>query len=132
MSPSCAVIVDVTWVSDAPETDPANTGDVKLGKGPVLCMSSIVNKKMNGLMKQIAEDLKMEIQWEVSPEHTSTDGDDVNVCVEGVPVVLVSIPLRYMHSSVEIGNWNDIQNCIDLIAEFLMRIDESFDYCPLS
>ena len=83
-------------------------------------------------MKQIVEDLKMEIQWEVSPEHTSTDGDDVNVCASGVPVVLVSIPLRYMHSSVEIGNWNDIQNCIDLIAEFLMRIDEKFDYCPLS
>ena len=130
-NPSCAVIVDVTWVSDTPETDPANTGEVKLGKGPVLCMSSIVNKKMNALMKQIAEDLNMEIQWEVSPEHTSTDGDDVNVCVDGVPVVLVSIPLRYMHSSVEIGNWNDIQNCIDLIAEFLMRIDENFDYCPL-
>lgn len=130
VNPSCAVIVDVTWVSDAPETDPANTGEVKLGKGPVLCRSSIVNKKLNALMKQTAADLNLEVQWEVAPGRTSTDGDGINLCGEGVPVVLVSIPLRYMHSSVEIGNWNDIEKCIDLIAEFLMRIDENFDYNP--
>ena len=51
---------------------------------------------------------------------------------KGVPVALVSVPLRYMHSSVEVGNWNDLEACIELIAEFLLRIDADFDYSPLT
>lgn len=132
VKPSCAIAVDVTWVSDAPETNPADTGEVSLGKGPVLCMSSVVNKKMNRLLKQIAEEKQIPVQWELAPAGTSTDGDKVNLSGEGVPVALVSIPLRYMHSSVEIANWNDLENCIQLISEFLLRINEDFDYCPLN
>ncbi|MCI8633613.1 MAG: M42 family metallopeptidase [Lachnospiraceae bacterium] len=130
--PSCAIVVDVTWVSDAPETNPAHTGEVGLGKGPVLCMSSVVNKKMNRLFKQIAQEKEIPVQWELAPAGTSTDGDKVNLSGEGVPVALVSIPLRYMHSSVEIASWSDLENCIELISEFLLRIEEGFDYCPLS
>ncbi len=132
VKPSCAIIVDVTWVSDAPETNAADTGEVGLGKGPVLCMSSVVNKKMNALLKQIAKDKQIPVQWELAPAGTSTDGDKVNLSGEGVPIALVSIPLRYMHSSVEIASWRDLENCIELISEFLLQIQEGFDYCPLS
>lgn len=132
VKPSCAIVVDVTWVSDAPETNPADTGEVALGKGPVLCMSSVVNKKMNALLKQIAQEKEIPLQWELAPAGTSTDGDKINLSGEGVPIALVSIPLRYMHSSVEVGSWVDLENCIELISEFLLSIDEAFDYCPLS
>lgn len=130
--PSCAVIVDVTWASDAPETNPADTGDIRLGKGPVLCCSSIVNKNMNQLLRRIAEEKHIPLQWEVAPGGTSTDGDTVNLCQAGIPTALVSIPLRYMHSSVEVGSRKDLEGCIELISEFLLRIDETFDYCPLN
>ncbi|MCR4712230.1 MAG: M42 family peptidase, partial [Clostridia bacterium] len=62
---------------------------------------------------------------------TYTDGDTVQQTVSGVPFTLISIPLRYMHSSVEVGNWQDLAWCIDLIAEFLVRIDKEFDFRPI-
>lgn len=130
IQPNCAIAVDVTWVSDAPETDPASTGDIGLGKGPVLCISSVVNKQMNRRLKKIAEEKQITVQWEVAPGGTSTDGDTVNRCGEGIPMALVSIPLRYMHSSVEIGNWNDLEGCIELLSEFLLQMDETFEYTP--
>ena len=127
--PACAIAVDVTWASDCPGTDPAETGLVKLGGGPVLCLSGMVNKRMNRLLEKIAKEKDIPIQYEVAGGRTHTDGDTALMTGEGVPVALVSVPLRYMHSSVEVGNWKDIENCIELISEFLLRIGESFCFC---
>ena len=132
IEPTCAIVVDVTWASDCPGTDPASSGYIKLGGGPVLCKSGMVNKKMNRLLEACAKDLEIPIQYEVAGGHTYTDGDTTLKTGRGVPMALVSIPLRYMHSSVEVGNWKDLQMCIDLISEFLLRMDEDFDFDPLS
>ena len=131
VKPACAIIVDVTWASDAPDGDPAVTGEVKLGGGPVLCMSGTVNKAMNRLLEQIAREKDMPLQYEVAGGRTYTDGDTALKTGSGVPVALVSIPLRYMHSSVEVASWKDLECCIELIAEFLCRMDGSFDYRPI-
>lgn len=131
VKPACALAVDVTWASDAPGTDPAETGEVRLGGGPVLCMGSAVNKKMNCLLQKIAREKGIPVQWELATGRTGTDGDSVNLTGEGVPMALVSIPLRYMHSSVEVGSWKDLENCIELVSEFLAQIREDFDFCPL-
>ena len=131
--PTCMLAVDVTWASDAPGVDP---GEVKLGGGPALCMGSAVNKPLNDLLKKTADELGMAVQWEIATGRTGTDGDTVNLTLEGVPMALVSIPLRYMHSSVEVGSWKDLEDCIELIAEFLVRFSEEwekgFDFSPLA
>lgn len=133
VKPDCAIAVDVTWASDAPGTRPSDTGEVKLGGGPVLCMASSVNKKMNKLLKETADELGMAVQWEIATGRTGTDGDTVNRAYEGIPMALVSIPLRYMHSSVEVGSWKDLDDCIRLLAAFLVRLSEEmengFDFC---
>ena len=131
VKPSCAVVVDVTWASDCPGTDPAETGDIALGKGPVLCLSGMVNKQLNKLMEEIAGEKNIPLQYEIAGGRTSTDGDTIAFTNEGCPLVLVSIPLRYMHSSVEVANWNDLENCIELISEFAVRMDKDFDYRPI-
>lgn len=135
LKPDCAIAVDVTWASDAPGTNPGDTGEVKLGGGPVLCMGSAVNKPMNALLRQVADELDMKVQWEIAGGRTGTDGDTVNRADEGIPMALISIPLRYMHSSVEVGNWKDIEDCIRLLAAFLVRLseemDKGFDFCPV-
>lgn len=131
VKPSCAVIVDVTWASDAPDGDPAQTGEVKLGGGPVLCRSGMTNKAMNRLLEQIALEKGIPLQYEVAGGRTYTDGDTALKTGSGVPIALVSIPLRYMHSSVEVASWRDLEQCVELIAEFLCRVDEDFDYRPL-
>lgn len=135
LKPDCAVAVDVTWASDAPGTNPGDTGEVKLGGGPVLCLGSAVNKQMNALLKKTAEELDMKVQWEIATGRTGTDGDTVNRAEEGIPMALVSIPLRYMHSSVEVGSWKDIEDCIRLLSAFLVKLseemDKGFDFCPI-
>ncbi len=130
-APTCAIVVDVTWTSDAPDADPGHTGEVKLGGGPVLCHSGIVNKKMNALLEQAAKDRGISLQHEVAGSATWTDGDTLLKTGMGVPVALVSVPLRYMHSSVEVADWKDLQACIDLIAEFLLRIGGDVDFRPV-
>ena len=90
---------------------------------------------MNALLKQTAEELEMKVQWEIAGGRTGTDGDTVNKADEGVPMALVSIPLRYMHSSVEVGSWKDIEDCIRLLSAFLVKLseemDRGFDFCPI-
>ncbi len=131
MKPSCCIAVDVTWANDCPGGDPAKNGDVRLGKGPVLCMSGMVNKKMNALLKKTAAECGIPVQYETAGGRTYTDGDVLTMTGNGIPMALVSIPLRYMHSSVEAADLKDIEQCIELIAEFLLRIDETFRYEPL-
>lgn len=131
VQPSCAIIVDVTWASDAPDGDPATTGEVKLGGGPVLCLSGMTNKPLNRLLEAIAKEKNIPLQYEVAGGKTYTDGDTALMTGSGVPIALVSIPLRYMHSSVEVASWKDLENAIELIAEMLWRMDTGFDYRPL-
>ena len=131
INPACAIVVDVTWTSDNPNHEPGETGEVKLGSGPVLCRSGIANKKLNALLEQIAKDLGISVQYEVAGGDTYTDGDTLLKTGMGVPVALVSVPLRYMHSSVEVADWKDMQGCIDLIAEFLLRFSADFDFRPI-
>lgn len=129
--PDCALIVDVTWASDAPDGNPARTGEVKLGGGPVLCRSGMANRAMNRLLEEAAREAGIPLQYEVAGGLTHTDGDDALRTGEGVPLALVSIPLRYMHSAVEVGSWTDLENCIKLVAGFLLKLDAGFDYRPI-
>lgn len=135
LKPDCAIAVDVTWASDAPGTNPGDTGEVKLGCGPVLCKASSVNKKLNALLEQTAAEKSIPLQWEIATGRTGTDGDTVTRAYEGVPMALVSIPLRYMHSSVETGSWDDIEACVELLSGFLLRLsaemEKGFDFCTL-
>lgn len=129
--PDLAIAVDVTFASDCPGTRPYDSGKVKLGGGPVLCTSSIVNKKVNTLLKEIASEKKIPLQWEVAAGHTGTDADKAHFVGTGIPTALVSIPLRYMHSSVEVGNYQDLEYCIELLSELLVRIDSQYSFTTL-
>ena len=131
VKPDCAIVVDVTWASDCPGTDPGETGEIRLGKGPVLCLSGMTNKAMNRKLEEIAKEKDIPLQYEVAGGETCTDGDIMLMTGAGVPVALVSIPLRYMHSSVEVASWRDLENAIRLIAAFLEQADPSMDFRPI-
>ena len=128
VKPDCAIIVDVTFASDYQGVQNNEGGDIFLGKGAVLCHSSIVNEAMNKRMETLAKQHGIAYQWEVTPGFTSTDGDTIHMSNEGVPICLVSLPLRYMHSSIETADWKDVESCIDLIAAFLCSLDSAFSY----
>lgn len=123
--PSMAVVVDVTYTSDCLGMNPADAGTVELGKGPVLCYSPIVAKSLNRKMQACAEKAGIPIQWEAASRLSYTDGDQIHFSNEGVPIVLVSIPLRYMHTPAEVADWKDVESCIELITEFILTKDDS-------
>ena len=125
IKPTLAIVVDVTYTSDCIGMDPAEMGTVRLGDGPVLCNSPIVVKKLNEKMEECAEKAGIKTQREAASRLSYTDADKIHFSNDGVPVVLVSIPLRYMHTPAEVADKEDVEGCIKLIAEFLVEYEKS-------
>lgn len=119
--PDLAIVVDVTYCSDYSGREKAEEGTVELGKGPVLCSAPIIMKKLNEKMEACAANIQIPVQRETSDGFTHTDGDTIHFSGQGVPVVSVSIPLRYMHTPAEVADIKDVEGCIELIAEFLCQ-----------
>ena len=130
IKPNIAVAVDVTYTSDNCGISEAETGDIAVGKGPVLCNNPSIHKKLNALLRDCAKRLNMEVQTEAANGHTGTDGDTVHRTGIGVPFALVSIPLRYMHNPAEVGSLSDMQDCIDLLAEFFASCTADMNLKP--
>ena len=128
--PNIAIAVDLTYTSDNCGISEALTGDVAVGKGPVLCNNPSIHKKLNSILRDCAEKLGMDVQTEAANGRTGTDGDTMHRTGIGVPFALVSIPLRYMHNPDEVGSLKDIQDCIDLLAEFLVSCTEEMNLKP--
>ena len=128
--PDVAIVTDVTFASDYPGVDAKQSGEVKLGCGGVLCNSSIGSRKVNDLMKAVAKEHNIPYQIESYMGRTYTDADNLHVTGTGVVTALLSLPLRYMHCPCEVCHMDDIENCIELLAQFLCRIDEHIDLDP--
>ena len=130
VNPDVAIAVDVTFASDHPGADPKDSGSVQLGKGPVICNSSIVSRKVNDLLKDCARESGIPFQVESYMGRTGTDADKIHFANSGVTTALLSLPLRYMHSPCEVCHLDDVENAIELLARFLCRIDENTDLDP--
>ncbi len=120
VKPDMAIVVDVTWVSEGRDAKPEVNGKVLLGGGPVLCNAPIIPRKYNQKLLDAAERAGIRVQLESAARQTCTDAEQIHYSNEGVPVMLVSIPLRYMHSPSEVADERDVEACVNLIAEFLM------------
>lgn len=130
IQPNVAIAVDVTYAQDYPGANPQESGDVRLGKGPVICNSSIANQKVNALLKACAENKNIPYQTESFIGRTGTDADKIHFTGSGVVTALVSLPLRYMHSPSEMCHLDDIENTIELLSEFLCHIHAETDIDP--
>jgi len=126
VKPNFSIIVDVTYATDYPGAYHCDM-DVSLNKGGVLCLGTIIHPKLNKLFKDVGEKLGFNLQYEAAPRRTGTDGDEVIKTSGGTPIVLISIPLRNMHSPVEIVSLKDVNEIIELIANVLVEIDDGFD-----
>ena len=130
VKPNIAIAVDVTYTSDNCGISEAETGDIGLGKGPVICNNPSIHKKVNEHLRACAAKLNMALQTEAASGRTGTDGDIIHKTGLGVPFALVSIPLRYMHNPAEVGSLKDVQNCIDLLAEFFASCTPDMNLKP--
>lgn len=123
VQPALAVAIDVTFGSGP--GSPANK-TFPLGEGPTLGWGPVVHPKLHGVFKHLAARLEIPYKMEIMPKLTGTDGDALQVSRGGVPTMVVSIPLRYMHTPVEVVSIRDIQTTAHLLAEFAAGLDGDF------
>jgi endoglucanase len=124
LEPDLAVVVDVTHASDAPGVDPNQVGEHVLGGGPVIERGAIASRAINDLLDEVAAAEGIECSTEASGRGTGTDADTVHFSRGGVPTTVVAIPLRYMHSPVELVELADVEAAIRLIAALALRLEE--------
>lgn len=130
VQPNLAIIVDVTFASDYPGVNQYESGEVNLGKGPVLCMSSIINDKINDRLIEVANNNNIPYQMETFVGRTGTDADQIHFTNNGIPLALVSLPLRNMHTPAETCDLKDVEYSIDLIAKFLVELNNGINLNP--
>lgn len=131
IQPTMAIACDVTFATDYPGIDQKKYGDIKLENGPVLAKGAPIHLKINQLLEQSAEQLQMNIQYELTPRMTGTDADRMRLTGRGVPVALVSLPLRYMHSPVETASFKDIEEEIHLLVHMISNLTGKESLNPL-
>ena len=132
VKPSLAIAVDVIHTSDFSGSLPQRFGEIKLGGGPVLCMSAVCSAPANRALEETARRMGLAVQYEVAARAMGTDADKMNQTGEGTPVTTVSIPLRYMHSPSEVGCLTDVEQTVELLSEFLAGLDGSFSLDPFA
>ncbi|HEX5851810.1 MAG TPA: M42 family peptidase [Solirubrobacteraceae bacterium] len=123
LEPHAAIVVDVTHATDAPGIDVKEAGKHELGSGPVISRGSTLNERLFELLHETAETEKIPFTIEASARATGTDADAVHLSRGGVPTALVSIPIRYMHSPVELVQLEDVHACARLIAAATLRLE---------
>jgi endoglucanase len=131
INPDLAIACDVTFATDYPGVNTNKYGKIDLEKGPVLAKGAPVNVKINGLLEKTAQELNMDLQYELTPRLTGTDADKIRLTGQGVPIALVSLPLRYMHSPVETVSIKDIDDEIVLLTEMIQNLTGKESLCPL-
>ena len=130
IKPNVAIITDVCHDSTTPMIDKKIEGEIKIGKGPVITYAPAVQNNLRELILDTAEEKKIPFQRLASSRVTGTDTDAFAYSNGGVASALISLPLRYMHTTVEMVHREDVENVIQLIYESLLKIEneETFSY----
>lgn len=130
IKPNVAIVTDVCHDSTTPMIDKHIEGDTKIGKGPVITYAPAVQNNLRELILDTAESKKIPFQRLASSRVTGTDTDAFAYSNGGVASALISLPLRYMHTTVEMVHRDDVENVIKLIYETLLNLknEEDFSY----
>ncbi|MDP4130793.1 MAG: M42 family metallopeptidase [Bacteroidota bacterium] len=122
IKPNVAIITDVTHDTATPMVNKLVEGDITCGKGPSLAFGPAVHNKLLDFIRQTASSKNIPVQLRAVSRSTGTDTDSFAYANEGCPSVLISIPLRYMHTTVEMIHRKDIEQTILLMYESLLAL----------
>lgn len=123
LRPQLAIAVDVTW---GKSTGTPDHKTFALGKGPTLGLGPNIHSGLHRSFKELADNLEIPYAVEVMPRHSGTDAYAMQVASEGIPTMVVSIPLRYMHTPVEVVTQKDIKRTAHLLSEFIAHLDSGY------
>ena len=128
IKPHVAIVTDVCHDTNTPMINKIEQGDIKGGKGPVLTYGPAVQNNLLNLLIDTAEKKKIPFQRLAASRSTGTDTDAFAYSNDGVPSALISLPLRYMHTTVEMAHKDDVENIIKLYIESLKAIKNNQDF----
>jgi putative aminopeptidase FrvX len=122
IKPNVAIITDVTHDTSTPMINKIIEGETTCGKGPSLSYGPAVHNKLLDLVQQVATENNIPVQLRAVSRSTGTDTDSFAYANDGCPSVLISIPLRYMHTTVEMLHRTDIEQTVQLMYETLLTL----------
>ncbi|MEZ4775894.1 MAG: M42 family metallopeptidase [Bacteroidia bacterium] len=128
INPNVAIVTDVTHDTFSPMIDKISHGEVRSGEGPSLTVGPAVHNKLLRLIQDTARDFEIPFQREAASRSTGTDTDAFAYSNKGVPSALISLPLKYMHTTVEMAHKADVESVVKLIYESLQRIQDGHDF----
>jgi len=128
IKPNVAVITDVCHDTQAPLYNKVIDGDFTAGKGPVLTFGPAVQNNLLKMLFEVAEKNQIPYQRAAVSRTTGTDTDSFAYSNGGVPSALISLPLKYMHTTVEMVHKDDVENIIKLMYEFLVQLKSGQDF----
>ncbi|VTQ03154.1 M42 family metallopeptidase [Sphingobacterium daejeonense] len=132
IKPNIAIVTDVTHDTNTPMINKITQGDLACGKGPVVSYAPAVQINLNKQLIEVAQKNNIPIQRQASSRWTGTDTDAFAYSNGGVPSALISLPLRYMHTTVEMIHKDDVDNVIRLIYEMVLDIKKDQDFRSFS
>jgi tetrahedral aminopeptidase len=121
--PTIAIVVDVTFGKGTGATD--HTA-FPLGKGVTLGIGASMHPFLHKRLKEVADRIEIPVVSEAMPSYSSTDADAIQLTAEGIPTMIIGIPLRYMHTPVEVIAVKDVERVGRLMAEFISSLEEDF------
>lgn len=128
IKPDLAICTDVTHDTQSPMYNKKDSGNQKCGMGPVLCYGPAVQNNVLKMIIETAQKRKIPFQRQAVSRSTGTDTDSFAYSAEGVASALISLPLKYMHTTVEMVHKDDIDNVINLIYEVLLQVKSGQDF----
>ena len=130
VNPDIGICVEVDFATDQPDVEKKHNGEVKIGNGPILPRGANINPALFDLLAATAKELKIPVQFTGIPRATGTDANVMQISRGGVATALVKIPLRYMHTPVEVLSLSDLDNAVRLIVATLSNISDKSLFIP--
>ncbi len=128
LKPDLAICTDVTHDTQSPMYNKKESGNMKCGAGPVLCYGPAVQNNVLKMIIDVAQKKKIPFQRQAVSRSTGTDTDSFAYSAEGVASALISLPLKYMHTTVETVHKDDVENVINLIYDVLLQVKPDHDF----
>jgi putative aminopeptidase FrvX len=130
VNPDIGICVEVDFATDQPDVERKHNGEVSLGKGPILPRGANINPALFDLLADTAARENIPVQFTGIPRATGTDANVMQISRGGVATALVKIPLRYMHTPVEVLSLTDLEHAVNLIVALLYRIEDKKVFIP--
>lgn len=130
VNPDIGICVEVDFATDQPDVERKHNGEVAIGKGPILTRGANINHTLFELLHSTAGQEKIAVQLTANPRGTGTDANVMQISRGGVATALVKLPLRYMHTPVEVVSLADMEQAAALIYATLLKIKGKTTFIP--